>query len=93
MSKFEWLASIFLLSVLFLINSWRTNTGDDDGYFAQANFGTNVDCNDSDPNVYPGSTEVCDGKDNDCDGVIPENEPDEDNDGHFACLMSPSISS
>jgi hypothetical protein len=25
------------------------------------------DCNDSDPAIFPGKTEVCDGKDNDCD--------------------------
>lgn len=30
------------------------------------------DCNDSDPNVNPGSPEVCDGKDNNCNGEIDE---------------------
>ena len=29
-----------------------------------------ADCNDFDPNSYPGNTEVCDGNDNDCDGSI-----------------------
>ena len=28
------------------------------------------DCNDRDAEIFPGSREVCDGKDNDCDGVI-----------------------
>jgi hypothetical protein len=33
----------------------------------------NTDCNDDDSTVYPGTTEVCDGKDNDCNGSIDDN--------------------
>ena len=31
-----------------------------------------VDCDDDDPDVFPGAREVCDSVDNDCDGAVPE---------------------
>lgn len=34
--------------------------------------GTLIDCNDDDPNMAQGKNEVCDGVDNDCDGMVNE---------------------
>ncbi len=35
-----------------------------------------TDCNDDDPGESPGSPEVCDGIDNDCDGLVDDADPD-----------------
>ena len=43
------------------------NDGDGDGVCQSDN-----DCNDTDPNVYPGTTEVVNGIDDNCNGVIDE---------------------
>jgi hypothetical protein len=45
---------------------------------------SSVDCNDGEPTAHPGGTEVCDGFDNNCDGVIDE--PfDVDHDTYTTC--------
>ncbi|MBM9514699.1 leucine-rich repeat domain-containing protein [Desulfogranum marinum] len=46
---------------------------DYDDFYLEAGCGTEIDCNDEDPEMSPGLDEVCnDGKDNDCDGQIDE---------------------
>jgi hypothetical protein len=44
------------------------------------------DCDDTDPEVFPGVTERCNGVDDDCNGSIPLSEQDFDLDGVIACF-------
>lgn len=52
---------------------------DNDGYT-----GTDGDCDESNPNVNPAATEICDAIDNNCNGAIDEGF-DSDNDGFASC--------
>ncbi len=54
---------------------------DDDG----DKTGDATDCAPLDDKVYPGATETCDGKDNDCNYVVDEGFPDADVDGWKDC--------
>jgi serine protease len=59
---------------------------DDDGFCANMD---PVDCDDNDFTVYPGAPELCDGRDNNCDGVTDEGCPTggcTDNDGDGWCV-------
>jgi hypothetical protein len=53
---------------------------DADGWTVQAG-----DCNDAHADVHPGASEICDGMDNDCDGLLPQDERDLDRDGFPGC--------
>ncbi len=65
------------------------DTGDDDTTAAADADGDGhdetVDCDDNDPLSYPGADEQCDGVDNDCDEVVPDDEIDDDGDGFAEC--------
>jgi len=56
---------------------------DEDGHIGIVHGGE--DCDDEDTQVHPGAPEVCDGKDDDCDGHIPADEVDADSDGWMIC--------
>ncbi|MCC7537763.1 MAG: putative metal-binding motif-containing protein [Deltaproteobacteria bacterium] len=61
---------------------------DDDGYAAdvpecRGGVLPTTDCDDGSASVHPSAPEVCDGRDSDCDGVLPAGD-DEDGDGFAA---------
>ena len=41
---------------------------------------SDLDCDDNDPANFPGNPELCDGQDNDCDGLLGAEETDDDGD-------------
>lgn len=51
----------------------------------QDGFSPPEDCNDTDASTYPGAHELCDGRDNNCDGLVPLHENDADLDGFRSC--------
>ena len=48
------------------------------------------DCDDTTETSNPAAEEICDGMDNDCDGSIPLNESDQDQDGYVICDIDSS---
>ena len=55
-------------------NNGNGGDADADGYCKGSN-----DCDDNDPTVYNGAAEICDGKDNDCNGFIDDGAPETPN--------------
>jgi hypothetical protein len=45
---------------------------DVDGFYYEADCGTARDCNDADASTFPGAPELCDGYDNNCDGLVDD---------------------
>jgi hypothetical protein len=70
---------------------------DGDGYFDSRCVGGD-DCDDRDPNIHPGATEICNGRDDNCDGAIDESGgtwsyyTDSDGDGYGTGTATPSTS-
>ena len=68
----------------FFIDVTDMADGDGDGFGICAG-----DCDDDDDTIYPGAPELCDGKDNDCNGIIDDVDADGDGFSNFlACSGS-----
>ena len=66
-------------------------TGDDDDSAGPVDadgdgFTDDVDCDDGDPDTHPGADELCDERDNDCNGLVDDDPGDADGDGYDDCV-------
>ena len=81
------------LDAFNLAESYFYRDDDQDGVYSY------LDCDDNDSSVYPNAPEVCDGKDNDCNGLIDEGLPtftyffDGDGDGYGTAETMASVCS
>jgi predicted outer membrane repeat protein len=69
-----------LLVDVFGFGGESTADLDGDGYSPSTG-----DCDDDDATSYPDAEELCDGRDNNCNGELPERETDADGDGWRVC--------
>ncbi len=46
-------------ALAFLAFGAQCSDADEDGYFAEPNCGTPIDCDDTNPDVFPGATGIC----------------------------------
>ena len=75
---------LLLVPLLMLVAAPALADNDGDGYEPP------IDCNDNDPDSYPGAPEYCDSADNDCDGLVDDEDVDDflgtdaDGDGDLA---------
>ena len=63
---------------------------DKDGFgdiLATGDIPAGTDCEDGDETNYPSAPEICDGLINLCDGSLPSNEIDDDEDGYVECTI------
>jgi len=63
-----------------LCEYWPWPDFDGDGYTLDPCCGLGLDCDDGNPDVHPGATEVCNGIDDNCDALVDENAEGEDSD-------------
>ena len=69
-------ANAYSNNVSVMIDITKCSDLDNDGYGDPGNpmcrIGPETDCDDSNPDVYPGAPELCDGMDNDCNTLVDE---------------------
>ena len=70
------LRSVLIFAAIVVVGSSpagaQCTDTDVDGFYYEAGCGPARDCNDADAATYPGASEVCDGYDNDCNGLIDD---------------------
>ncbi len=78
------------MSLLVLLGALACETAvctvdlDGDGHVSAANCPTGTDCDDLDPSIHPGTVELCNGVDDNCDGFTDDEVVDWDGDGFYA---------